>query len=205
MRPPPRRCHLCSRWQRLLCPSRPGRRLLRAFREGAGLLGPHCARESRLSSRHSIMNDGGGCGQQLVMRQKIYFRDYREHSLEYADVYPDIRAGLLRSIMRNASARGILTIRHGTLLPRLDAWLLPVRGRAGPPAAELADRRGPPPECAVARPARRAGLTHNSFLTVFSARNMRSAICRFVSPSPTNSRTRFSWSVSADSRSAVAI
>ena len=129
------------------------------------------------------MNDGGGCGQQLVMRQEIYFRDYREHSLEYADVYPDIRAGLLRSIMRNASARGILAIRHGTLLPRLDAWLLPVRGRAGPPAAELADRRGPPPECAAARPARRAGLTHNSFLTVFSARNMRSAICRFVSPS----------------------
>ena len=36
-------------------------------------------------------------------------------------------AGLLRSIMRNPSARGILAIRHGTLLSRLDAWLLPVR------------------------------------------------------------------------------
>ena len=64
------------------------------------------------------------------MRQEIYFRSYREHSPEYPGVYPDILAGLLRSIMRNPSACGILAIRHRTLPSRLDAWLLPVRGRA---------------------------------------------------------------------------
>ena len=73
------------------------------------------------------MNDGGGRGQQLVMRQEIYFRDHREHSPEYPDVYPDIQAGLLRFIMQNPSVRGILAIRHGMLPSRLDAWLLPVR------------------------------------------------------------------------------
>jgi hypothetical protein len=68
------------------------------------------------------MGDGGGRGQQLVLRQEIYFLDQREHSPEYPGVYPDIRAGLLRFIIRwNPSARGILAIRHGTLPSRLDA------------------------------------------------------------------------------------
>lgn len=38
------------------------------------------------------------------------------HSTEYPGVYPDIHAGLLRSMMRNPSARGILAIRHGRCL-----------------------------------------------------------------------------------------
>src|ERR1700677_3275031 len=54
-----------------------------------------------------IMHDDSGRGQQLVMRKEIYFRDHREHSPEYADVYPDIRAGLFHSIMRNPSACGV--------------------------------------------------------------------------------------------------
>jgi hypothetical protein len=82
------------------------------------------------------MSDGGGCGQQLVMRREIYFLDHREHSPEYPGVYPHIQAGLLRFIMRNPSARGILANRHGMLPSRLDAWLPPVRGPRGPPAAE---------------------------------------------------------------------
>ncbi len=49
------------------------------------------------------------------------------HNSEYADVYLDIQADLLRSIMRNPSVRGILAIRHGMLPSRLNAWLLPVR------------------------------------------------------------------------------
>jgi len=68
------------------------------------------------------MNDGGGRGQQLMMRQEIYFRDHRERSPEFSLFYPDIQAGLLRSIMRNPSAGGILAIRHGMLPYRLDAW-----------------------------------------------------------------------------------
>jgi hypothetical protein len=73
------------------------------------------------------MNDGSGRGQQLVMRQKIYFRSYRGRSLKCSGVYPDIRAGLLRSITRNPSARGISAILHRALPSRLDARLLPLR------------------------------------------------------------------------------
>jgi hypothetical protein len=87
------------------------------------------------------MSDGGGCGQQLVMRQEIYFPGHREHSPEYPGVYLDIQAGLLRFIMRNPSARGILANRHGMLPSRLDAWLPPVRGRADRRRRSLADRR----------------------------------------------------------------
>ena len=77
------------------------------------------------------MNGGGGRGQQLVLRQEIYFRDHSEHSPEYPGVYPDIQAGLLRFIIRwNPSARGILAIRHGTLPSRLDAWWPGGRGGA---------------------------------------------------------------------------
>src|SRR6202034_4248725 len=60
------------------------------------------------------MNDGGGCGQQSVIRQEIYFRDDREHSPEYPGVYLHIRAGLLRSIIQNPSARGISVIQYRT-------------------------------------------------------------------------------------------
>jgi hypothetical protein len=38
------------------------------------------------------MDDDGGRGQQLVLRQEIYFRDHNEHGLEYPGIYPDIRA-----------------------------------------------------------------------------------------------------------------
>jgi hypothetical protein len=67
------------------------------------------------------MNDGGGRGQQLMMRQGIYFRSYRAHSLKYSGVYPDIQAGPLPCIMRNPAARGISAIPHRTLPSRLDA------------------------------------------------------------------------------------
>jgi hypothetical protein len=59
-----------------------------------------------------------------------YFRGYRERSPKYPRVYPDIQAGLLRSITRNPAACGISAIRHQTLPSRLDAWLLPARSRA---------------------------------------------------------------------------
>jgi hypothetical protein len=65
------------------------------------------------------MNDGGGRGQQLMMRQEIYFRSYRAHSPKYSGVYPDIQAGPLRSIMRNPAACGISAIPHQTLPSRL--------------------------------------------------------------------------------------
>src|SRR5216683_5285251 len=80
-----------------------------------------CAGITTVVTSH-IMNDGGGRGQQLMMRQEIYFRDHRERSPEFSLFYPDIQAGLLRSIMRNPSAGGILAIRHGMLPYRLDAW-----------------------------------------------------------------------------------
>jgi hypothetical protein len=67
------------------------------------------------------MSDGGGCGQQLVLRQAIYFLGHREHSPEYPGVYPDIQTGLLRFIMLNLPARGILADRHAMLPSRLNA------------------------------------------------------------------------------------
>lgn len=87
-----------------------------------------------------------------MARQKIYFYSHREHFPKYSGVYSDIQAVILRPIIRNPSARGILAIRHRTLPSRLDAWLLPVQGRADGRRAELADRRGPPPERAVEWP-----------------------------------------------------
>jgi hypothetical protein len=44
------------------------------------------------------MNDSGGRGRQLMMRQVIYFCDRREHIPEYPHVFPDIQAVLLRAI-----------------------------------------------------------------------------------------------------------
>src|ERR1700732_1587396 len=86
------------------------------------------------------MDAGGGRGKQLVVRHEIYFRGHREHSPEYPGVYPDIPAGLLRSIMRNSAARGILAIRHRAWLSRLGVWLLPKRGGAGSTASLPASR-----------------------------------------------------------------
>jgi hypothetical protein len=83
------------------------------------------------------MNDGGGCGQRLMMRGKIYFRGDTEHSPKYPVFYPDIQAGLFRSITPNPSAHGISAIPHRTLPSRRDARLLPVRGPCGPPARGL--------------------------------------------------------------------
>jgi hypothetical protein len=59
-----------------------------------------------------------------MARQEIYFRSYRAHSPKYPGVYPDIQAGLLRSIMRNPAARGISAIPHQTQPSRLDARTL---------------------------------------------------------------------------------
>lgn len=60
-----------------------------------------------------------------MMRKKIYFADCKEHYPEYPRVYLDVRARLLRSIMRNLPARGILAIRlerclHGVMS---ESWL----------------------------------------------------------------------------------
>jgi hypothetical protein len=49
------------------------------------------------------MSDRSGRGQQLVMRQEIYFLGHGEHCPEYPGVYPDIQAGLLRA-MQNRPA-----------------------------------------------------------------------------------------------------
>jgi len=76
------------------------------------------------------MNDDGGRGEQFAKSQEIYFRDHREHRPEYPDVYPNIRAGLLRFIMRNPPTLGILAIRHAALPSRLDARMLPEKARA---------------------------------------------------------------------------
>jgi hypothetical protein len=67
------------------------------------------------------MSDGGGRGQQLVLRQEIYFLGRRGQSPVYPGVYPDIQAGLLRFVMLNSSARGISTDGHATLAARLVA------------------------------------------------------------------------------------
>jgi hypothetical protein len=69
------------------------------------------------------MSDGGGRGQQLVLRREIYFLGQREHNPEYPGVYPDIQAGLLRFIMLNPAARGISADGHATLPGWLDAQL----------------------------------------------------------------------------------
>jgi hypothetical protein len=76
------------------------------------------------------MHDAGGCGQQLVMRQVIYFRDHREHSPEYTDVYPDIQAHLLRFIMPNSSRT-----RHISYPTRNAAFTAGCLVAAGTPAA----------------------------------------------------------------------
>jgi hypothetical protein len=68
----------------------------------------------------------------LMMRQEIYFRSPREHSPKHPGVYPDIQTGLLRSIIRNPSACGILAIRHRTLPSRLDARILVIAVRVLP-------------------------------------------------------------------------
>jgi hypothetical protein len=64
------------------------------------------------------------------------FRRPKGHYPEYRRVYPNIRAGLFRSIMPNPPARGILALQHGTLPSRLAARILaagPVSG-GSPPA-----------------------------------------------------------------------
>jgi hypothetical protein len=98
------------------------------------------------------MNDGGGRGQQLMMRREIYFRSYRGRSPKYPRVYPDIQAGLLRSItLYYAESVRMRHISYPAPDVAFTAGCLVAAGTepCGPSAAELADRRGPPSKSCI--------------------------------------------------------
>jgi hypothetical protein len=102
------------------------------------------------------MNDGGGCGQQLVIRQEIYFRDHGNIALNiqvFTLIFRQVYCALICRIRLHAAYQLSGTERC------LQGWMRLVAagtGPRGPPGRSLAAAR---PACGSAgRPRRRARL-----------------------------------------------
>jgi hypothetical protein len=111
------------------------------------------------------MNDGGGCRQQLVIRQEIYFRDRGNIALNIQVFTLIFRQAYCALICR---FRPHAAYQLASTECRLQGWMCLVAARTGPrgpPGRSLADRRAGAlltagPACGSAgRPRRRARLS----------------------------------------------